>query len=259
MGFALVTGGTAGIGAEFARQLAAKGFDLVLVARSASRLEEVAHELRGMGRVVEVLPADLSLRADVDRVADRLRDDSRPIELLVNNAGFGIHSKIADGDTARMDEALEVMVRAVLVLASAAADGMRRRGRGRIVNVSSTAAFVTLGMYSAIKSWVLSFSEGLSNELRGTGVTVTALCPGWVHTEFHDRAGIRKSSIPDALWLDVQPLVRSAIRDAERGKVVSIPSARYAFLMGLLRHLPRSTVRWVSRAISSSRRDTVAT
>lgn len=257
MGFALVTGGTAGIGAEFARQLAAKGFDLVLVARSASRLEEIAHELRGMGRVVEVLPADLSIRADVDRVADRLRDDSRPIELLVNNAGFGIHSKIADGDTARMDEALEVMVRAVLVLASAAADGMRRRGRGRIVNVSSTAAFVTLGMYSAIKSWVLSFSEGLSNELRGTGVTVTALCPGWVHTEFHDRAGIRKSSIPDALWLHVGPLVRTALRDVARGRVISIPSVRYAVLIWFARHLPRSAVRAISRRISASRRDTV--
>jgi len=258
MAFALVTGGTAGIGAEFARQLAAAGNDLVLVARSEERLERMADELRAAGRRVEILPADLAVRADVDRVAARLRSEVDPVDILINNAGFGIHSKLVGGDVAVLDEAFEVMLRAVAVLAGAAAESMRARGRGRILNVSSTAGFVTMGAYSAIKAWVTNYTESLANELRGTGVTVTALCPGWVHTEFHDRAGIRKSSIPDPLWLDAEPLVRSALRDLDRGRVISIPSVRYKVLIWFARHLPRGAVRSISRAISSSRRDTVS-
>lgn len=257
MTIALVTGGTSGIGAEFARQLAARGDDLVLVARDVERLESMAAELRALGREVEVLPADLGDRADVAKVAARLEDGSRPIDLLVNNAGFSVHSRLLDPDLTRHDLGFEVMLRSVLVLGGAAARGMRERGRGAIVNVSSTAGFVTMGNYSAIKAWVTSYSEGLANELHGTGVTVTALCPGWVHTEFHDRAGIRKSSIPDALWLHVEPLVRTALRDVARGKVISIPSVRYGVLIWVLRHLPKSAVRAISRRISASRRDTV--
>jgi Short-chain dehydrogenases of various substrate specificities len=254
MGIALVTGGTSGIGATFARQLAAQGEDLVLVARDEKRLEEMAHELRGMGREVEVLPADLAKRADVQRVVERLEDATRPIDMLVNNAGFGMHTRASDADSAPHDLAFEVMVRAVRELSAAAARGMRARGRGRIVNVASTAGYIAMSSgYSAVKAWVTVFTEGLANELHGTGVTVTALLPGWVHTEFHDRAGISKRGIPSWLWLDADRLVRSALRDAARGKVISIPTARYKLLMGLVRHLPRSTVRWVSRAISSSR------
>lgn len=259
MGIALVTGGTSGIGATFARQLAARGDDIVLVARDLERLEAMAHELRGMGREVEVLPADLAKRADVAKVVRRLEDDTRPIDVLVNNAGFGMHSRGSDADSSVHDLAFEVMVRAVRELAGAAARGMRARGGGRIVNVSSTAGFIAMASgYSAVKAWVTVFSEGLSNELHNTGVTVTALCPGWVHTEFHDRAGISKGGIPSWMWLDSESLVRSALRDAERGKVISIPSVRYKLLMWVVRHLPRSTVRAISRAISSSRSSTVA-
>ena len=259
MGIALVTGGTSGIGATFARQLAAKGDDIVLVARDRARLDEMAHELRGMGREVEVLPADLAKRADVAKVVKRLLDEKRPIDVLVNNAGFGMHSRASDADSGVHDLAFEVMVRAVRELAAAAARSMRPRGRGRIINVSSTAGFITMASgYSAVKAWVTIFSEGLSNELHKTGVTVTALCPGWVHTEFHERAGISKGGIPNWMWLDSEDLVRSALRDAERGRVISIPSVRYKVLMGIVRHLPRSTVRAVSRAISSSRSSNVA-
>ncbi|WP_309711863.1 SDR family NAD(P)-dependent oxidoreductase [Pseudolysinimonas sp.] len=254
MGIALVTGGTSGIGATFARQLAAKGEDIVLVARDRERLEQMAHELRGMGREVEVLPADLSKRADVARVVKRLEDPQRPIDMLVNNAGFGMHSQLSDADSSGHDFAFEVMMRSVRELGAASARAMRARGRGRIINVSSTAGFVAMSSgYSAVKAWVTSFSEGLSNELHGTGVTVMALCPGWVHTEFHERAGISKGGIPGWLWLDADKLVRSALRDAERGTVISIPSVRYKLLMGVVRHLPRSAVRRISRAISSSR------
>jgi short-subunit dehydrogenase len=254
MGIALITGGTAGIGATFARHLAAQGHDIVLVARDRDRLDQMAHELRGMGREVEVLPADLAKRADVAKVVKRLEDAKRPVDVLVNNAGFGMHRKLSDADPSSHDLAFEVMVRSVRELGAASARAMRARGAGRIINVSSTAGFVAMSSgYSSIKAWVTNFSESLSNELHGTGVTVMALCPGWVHTEFHDRAGISKSSIPNWLWLDADTLVRIALRDAEKGKVISIPTLRYKVLMGILRHLPRSAVRAISRSISSSR------
>ncbi|WP_433652918.1 SDR family NAD(P)-dependent oxidoreductase [Micromonospora zamorensis] len=250
-----MTGASAGLGAAFARALADRGMDLVLVARDQVRLEKLAAELRSAGRTVEVLPVDLANRVDVDRVTQRLADAAAPIRLLVNNAGFGLHGRVTAGhvDLVEQDRAIEVMARAVLVLSVAAGRAMRAQGRGRIINVSSTAGFVSLGTYSAIKAFVTTFSESLSNELHGTGVTVTALTPGWVHTEFHHRAGIRKSSIPGPLWLDANYVVERALRDAERGRVISNPSTRYKVLIWFARHLPRATMRSISRRISSSR------
>jgi short-subunit dehydrogenase len=250
---ALVTGGTAGIGAAFARALAARGDDLVLVARTASRLEEFAAELRAHGREVEVIVADLGVAADVERVAARLADAARPVDLLVNNAGYGMKSRLADPDLAEAADAIQVMMQAPLVLSAAVVPGMRDRGHGAIVNVASVAGYLSMGLYSAIKAWMRVYSESLSNALHGTGVTVTALLPGWVHTEFHDRAAIRKSSIPSWLWLDASDLVAACLKDVARGRAVSIPTLRYRFLSWLLRHLPPRTVRWVSRKISSSR------
>ena len=258
MGVALVTGGTSGIGAAFARLLAARGYDLVLVARSVERLDEMAAELRAAGRSVEVLPADLADRNAVARVVERLSDPNRPIDLLVNNAGFGIHATLLDVDVSEFDRGFEVMCRTVFVLSGAAARQMVRRGSGRIVNVSSTAGFLTMGSYSSIKAWVTSYTESLAVELRGTGVGVTALCPGWVRTEFHDRAGIRSSSIPNFMWLDAEQLVSAALRDADRGNVISIPTLRYRALIGLARLAPKSAIRSLSGAISSSRRKPVA-
>lgn len=257
MGVALVTGGTSGIGAAFARQLAARGYDIVLVARSSAGLESMASELRALGRTVEILPADLSDRKAVAKVAARLEDPERPIDMLVNNAGFGVHAALTDPDVSAHDRGFEVMIRAVLVLSGAAARGMLPRGTGAIVNVSSTAGFITMGSYSAMKAWVTSFTEGLAVELKGSGITVTALCPGWVRTEFHDRAGIKKSSIPNTMWLDAEPLVRAALRDVDRGKVISIPTIRYRLLIWLARHAPKSAIRSFSGAISSDRRKPV--
>jgi uncharacterized protein len=254
MATALITGGTSGIGANFARILASRGYDLVLVARDAERLEAVAKELtEATGVAVTTIRADLSKRADVGRVADRLEDSTQPIEMLVNNAGFGVHTKLASVDTEPHEHALLVMVNAVLVLGGAAARAMRARGHGTIINVSSTAGFITMGSYSAIKAWVTSYSEGLAVELRGSGVHVTALCPGWVRTEFHERAGINAASIPRALWVDGDHLVESALRDAKRGRVISIPSLRFKLLVFALRHVPRRTVRSVSGSLSSKR------
>ncbi|SDS68369.1 SDR family NAD(P)-dependent oxidoreductase [Microlunatus soli] len=253
---ALITGGTSGIGASFARQLAEQNYDLVLVARDKARLDETAEELHTRyGVTVDTLPADLGQQADLHRVAERLADPDRPIEVLINNAGFGVHSRLLDPDTGRHDVAIDVMIKAVLVLSNAAGRAMRERGSGGILNVSSTAGFVTMGNYSAIKAWVTSYTEALANELHGTGVRVTALCPGWVRTEFHQRAGINASSIPAPLWLDAEPLVRQALADFEAGKVISLPSLRYKILIGLARHLPRGAIRAVSRMMSSSRHD----
>lgn len=253
MAIALVTGGTSGIGAAFARALARRGFDLVLVARDTDRLEAEAERYRTQGRRVEVLVADLADRADVDRVAARLEDAERPVEVLVNNAGFSIRARLTDADVGEHDRAFEVMMRAVLVLSGAAARGMRTRGHGSIVNVSSAAGFITMGAYSAAKAWVTAFTEGLANELHGTGVRVMALAPGWVHTEFHQRAGVKVSGIPEPLWIDADALVDHALRDLVRGRVVSIPTVRYKALMFLARHGPRGGIRAVSRALSGRR------
>jgi short-subunit dehydrogenase len=254
MATALVTGGTSGIGAAFARALALRGYDLVLVARDEERLRETADELaRGSGTSVEILPADLSVRDDVDRVAARLESTDAPIDFLVNNAGFGIHGSLLVRDVSVHERAFAVMGLAVLVLGGAAGRAMKARRRGTILNVSSVAGTIATGNYSAIKAWTTAYTEGLAVELTGTGVQVTAVLPGWVRTEFHERAGIRTKAIPDVLWLDADALVAECLRDVARGKVLSVPSKRFRFLMLFTRHLPRSTIRWVSGRISSSR------
>ena len=254
MSTALVTGGTSGIGAAFAHALAARGDDLVLVARDAGRLADMATELTAEhGIEVEVMSADLGDRDDVLRVAARLQSTEQPIDLLVSNAGFGVRARLLTEDIATHEHAIDVMVRAVLILGAAAGGTMKTRGRGTIINVASTAGFVTMGGYSAIKAWVVTYTEGLANELRGSGVQVTALCPGWVRTEFHERADIRTSKIPDQLWLDADRVVADCLADVARHQVVSIPSKRYKALILAARLAPRSAVRAASRKLSSGR------
>ena len=252
---ALVTGATSGIGAEFARQLAAKGQDLVIVARDTERLEQSAKELRATYRVsVEVLTADLADREQVGRVAERLSDPANPVDTLVNNAGFARRTAFLADDLAEEERAVDVMLRAVLVLSHMAARAMRDRGRGTIVNVSSVAAFVAMGSYSATKSWVVVFSEALSRELAGTGVTVTAVCPGFVHTEFHERMGMDKTIIPSFMWLDATDLVDAAWSDLMRGKAISIPSRRYKLIVAAARYIPRTLIARFSTAGLDGRR-----
>jgi short-subunit dehydrogenase len=254
MATALITGGTSGIGAAFARALAARGDDLVLVARNADRLSDMATGLKERYAVsVEPIAADLGVRSDVLRIAERLTSTERPIDMLINNAGFGIGAKLTDADTAPHERGIDVMITAVLLLCAAAGRTMRERGAGTIINVSSTAGYVAMGSYSAIKTWVTAYTESLANELHGTGVKVTALCPGWVRTEFHERANINISSIPSALWLDADRLVANALEDAADGKVISIPSKRYKVLMTICEHLPHRALRAVSRNLTSGR------
>ena len=240
---ALVTGPTAGIGHSFARQLAARGHDLVLVARDEERLEKLAAELRASYDVeVEVLPADLTSRADLARVEARLADPDRPVDLLVNNAGFGLKGRFLDNDVEAETAMLEVLVTAVLRLSHAALRAMSERGHGGIINVSSVAAFLPRGSYSAAKAWVNSFSEWAANEYRPRGVTVTCLCPGFTKTEFHERMDVSRGSAPDFMWLDPDRLVEAALADFDKGRVYSIPSAQYKAIAAAARLVPTSVL-----------------
>jgi short-subunit dehydrogenase len=237
---ALVTGATAGIGREFAVQLAARGDRLVLVARDVERLEKVAAELRAEhGVEVEVLPADLADPDQVAAVAARVADREHPVDLLVNNAGFGLKGRFLDNAVADEVRMLDVLVTAVLRLSHAALGAMAERGSGQIVNVSSVAAFLPRGSYSAAKAWVNSFSLWAHQEYAGRGVTVMALCPGFTKTEFHARMDVSRGSAPGFLWLDAERLVREALADLEAGKAMSIPSKRYKAIAALGRTVPR--------------------
>ncbi|MBB5786553.1 SDR family NAD(P)-dependent oxidoreductase [Jiangella mangrovi] len=254
-GRALVTGGTSGIGLAFAEALAARGCDLVLVARDGDRLEGTAGALREKHGVdVEVLKADLGDRTQVDIVVARLTDRDQPIEVFVNNAGKGVHARLATDDTSEHEQAIDLMITAVVVLGAAAARTMRERGHGVIINVSSVAGLITMGGYSAVKSFVRTYSESLSLELAGSGVQVTALLPGWVRTEFHERAGIRTSSIPSSLWLEADRVVADCLADVEKRRVRSVPSARFKVLAWLAEHAPRAAVRKVTARLVSGRR-----
>ncbi|MFE6762917.1 MULTISPECIES: SDR family oxidoreductase [unclassified Streptomyces] len=237
---ALITGATAGIGAAFARRLAADGYDLVLVARDTERLREQATELHDRhGIEAEVLRADLSDDKGIRAVEERLGDARHPVDLLVNNAGFGNKGRYLDVPMADELAMLKVHCEAVLRLTSAAAAGMKERGRGGIVNVASVAAFVPRGTYGASKAWVVQFSQGAAKDLAGSGVRLMALCPGFVRTEFHQRAGMGTGNIPGWMWLDADKLVSAALADLARGKSVSIPDPRYKVLMGAVKLAPR--------------------
>ncbi|MFD6249741.1 SDR family NAD(P)-dependent oxidoreductase [Streptomyces roseolus] len=244
---ALITGATAGIGAAFARRLAADGHDVVLVARDRSRLREQATELHDRhGVEAEVLAADLSTEEGIAAVEARLSDPRRPVDLLVNNAGFGNKGRFLDVSMADELKMMTVHCEAVLRLTSAAAAAMRERRRGGVVNVASVAAFVPRGTYGASKAWVVQFTQGAAKDLAGSGVRLMALCPGFVRTEFHERAGMGTDNIPGWMWLDADKLVSAALADLARGKTLSIPDPRYKALMGVVKLAPRSLLGGVS-------------
>jgi short-subunit dehydrogenase len=236
-GTALVTGATAGIGLEFARQLAARGHALVLVARDAARLDAVAAELRTTYAVdVEVLPADLTDRPSLLVVEERLASSDRPVEILVNNAGFGMKRRFLDNDVESEQAMLDVLVVAVMRLSHAALGAMAARGHGGVINVSSVAAFLPRGSYSAAKAYVNSFGAWAANEYRPRGVTVTTLCPGFTKTEFHQRMNVRRGS--GYLWLDADFLVSEALKDFDKGKSLSVPGGQYKVITTATRLVP---------------------
>ncbi|GAU67512.1 putative oxidoreductase [Streptomyces sp. NBRC 110611] len=240
---ALITGATAGIGAAFARRLASDGHNVVLVARDEKRLREQATELHDRHAIeAEVLRADLSTEDGIAALEARLSDTRRPVDLLVNNAGFGNKGEYLEVPMADELAMLKVHCEAVLRLTTAAVRGMRERRRGAVVNVASVAAFLPRGTYGASKAWVVQFTQGAARDLAGSGVRLMALCPGFVRTEFHQRAGMGTDNIPGWMWLDADKLVDAAMKDLVRGKSVSIPDPRYKALMGAVKLTPRGVL-----------------
>ncbi|OLM14098.1 SDR family oxidoreductase [Pseudonocardia sp. Ae505_Ps2] len=238
----LVTGATAGIGHGFADELARRGQDLVLVARDAERLAAVSDDLATRHRVqVETIVADLSDREGTRAVADRLSDDSSPVDLLVNNAGSGLAAWFGATDIADEERQLDRLVRAPMVLMDAALKSMAGRG-GAIINVASLAAFTPRGTYSASKAFVVNLSQWANLHYGEDGIRVLALCPGFVRTEFHARGEMDMSGIKPWMWLSVETVVRAALADLDRGRAVSIPGRRYKLLATLARHAPAAIV-----------------
>ncbi|WP_461163918.1 SDR family NAD(P)-dependent oxidoreductase [Arthrobacter sp. R4-81] len=236
---ALITGATAGLGAEFARQLAEQGHHLVLVARDRERLDASAGELENLYSIsTEVIVADLTDDGGVAAVVERLSDDEHPVEILVNNAGFGLLKSFEENDIEEEKRHLKLLVETPMVLSHAALKAMLKRGSGKIINVASVAAFLPRGTYSAAKGWLVAFSRWANLAYSPQGVTVTAVCPGLTHTEFHDRMDMDKSVAPRWMWLHPDRVVREALTASEHGKAVWIPSKRYRFMMAAAQVLP---------------------
>lgn len=255
MSTALVTGATAGIGNAFVRRLAADRYDLVLVARDTERLERLAGELRSSyGVQVEVLAADLADDAACAAVESRLGDRDRPVDVLVNNAGFTVSRRFVSGDLEDEERMLRVLVRAVLRLTRSALPGMIERRHGVVVNVSSVAGFVPQSTYSASKAWVTSFTQAVAAETSGTGVRVLALCPGFTRTEFHQRAGLDLTRTPGWMWLEADEVVAEAFAALDRGRVLCVPGRQYKILVAVLRVLPARLLVMAARRRQARRR-----
>lgn len=242
--WALVTGATAGIGESFTRLLAEKGFNLVLVARDEKRLHERAAGLKTKyGADSIVIVADLATEAGCAKVEEFIRQNE--IEVLINNAGFGINKAFTMSDLAKEDEVLKVLVRTPMRLMHVALPGMKERNSGIVINVSSVASFIAGGAYSAAKSYLTVLSESLHTELSATNVKISALCPGFTRTEFHQRGRMKMSGLPEFMWLNSDRLVEKAWRDVISGKAVSIPGWQYKLLVGVISLAPRVLVRRV--------------
>jgi short-subunit dehydrogenase len=244
---AVVTGASSGIGAEIARVLAARGHGVTLVARSADRLEELAAELRATGVRAEVLPTDLGDRAARAALLDRVTALGLTPQILVNNAGFSTMGPVAKADPDAEMDMLEVDVVAVADLCTRFLPGMVARGRGAVLNVASTAAFQPLpgqAGYGAGKAFVLSYTQSLVGELRGTGVTATVLCPGPVDTGFGERAGFSRedaeAALPSFLWLSAAAVAEVAVEALDRGRMVAIPGVGNRVGAAVAQVTPRS-------------------
>ncbi|POA21761.1 SDR family oxidoreductase [Pseudomonas sp. FW300-N1A1] len=226
-GTALVTGASSGIGAIYAERLAARGFDLLLVARDEQRLQHAAMRLRAEhGVQVEVLKADLTLKADVITVEQRLRSDAS-ISLLLNNAGVAADGTLADADLDQLERMIQLNVVAVTRLASAAAASFSQAGRGAIINIASVVALFPErfnATYSASKAYVLSLTQSLDAELSGSGVQVQAVLPGVTRTEIWERSGIDASAIPAEMVMEAGEMVDAALSGFDLGELVTIPS-----------------------------------
>ena len=249
--WALITGATVGIGDCFARLLASEGYNLVINARSKNKLEERAEFLRKTYNIeVEVLAADLA--TECEKVESYI--ESHDIEVLINNAGFGLNQSFLSSPIEEEQRVLDVLVRAPMRLMHAVLPQMRKRNSGVIINVSSTAAFIAGGHYSAAKSYLTVMSESLHTQMLPTNVKVSSLNPGFVRTEFHQRAGMKMGAIPNFMWLDGDFLVKKAWADARKGKAISIPGWQYKVLRTIIALAPRRTVRKMGMSLRTKQR-----
>ena len=249
--WALITGASVGIGDCFARLLASEGYNLVINARSKDKLEERAEFLRKSYNIeVEVLAADLA--TECEKVESYI--ESHEIEVLINNAGFGLNQSFLSSPIEEEQRVLDVLVRAPMRLMHAALPQMRKRNSGVIINVSSTAAFIAGGHYSAAKSYLTVMSESLHTQMLPTNVRVSSLNPGFVRTEFHQRAGMKMGAIPSFMWLDGDFLVKKAWSDARKGKAISIPGWQYKVLRTIIALAPRKTVRKMGMSLRTKQR-----
>jgi uncharacterized protein len=246
---ALVTGASRGIGAAFAARLARSGHDLVLVARDRAGLERVASTARGHGIAVEVLVADLTDEQGLSTVRDRLADRSRPVDLLVNNAGIKCRGEFAAMDETGLQAEIDTNITAVMWLTRAALPGMTERGRGAVVNVASFAGYLAGpgDAYAATKAWVLTFTDTMAASLAGTGVRMLALCPGPVHTSM-----LSPQAAPSGSLMEPEAVVDACLADLARGRTLCVPGWRYRAVVDVL-ELPRRTLRTLARVAGRGR------
>lgn len=246
MSWAMVTGASSGIGKAFCRELAVRGHNLVLVARRVDCLKVLAEELaQYYGVHSEILVADLAEEVEVQKVADRIRADLCPISLLINNAGFPVANDFLDGNYRREEQALAVMVKAVMELSQAAATKMVARGRGGIINLSSVAADMYMGRYSAHKAWVDHFTQALSQEVKSAGVLVLSLKPGTTRTAFFNAAGFSLEGMPNWLSMSAEQVAVEALDALAKGYSVWVPGRLFRLASFLMRHTPQGILRQI--------------
>ena len=251
--WALVTGATAGIGESFTRLLAQNGYNLVLVARDLPRLQERATALESKFDIsTVVLQADLSTDEGCSIIEQYIRDNQ--IDVLINNAGFGINKAFTVSQLDAEQALLDVLVRTPMRLMHVALPGMKERDKGVIINVSSVAGWIAGGTYSAAKSYLTVLSESLHTELTGTKVKVSALCPGFTRTEFHQRGRMSMKGLPGFMWLNADKLVEQSWKDAVNGKAVSVPGWQYQLLTFVMRYAPRPMVRKIGMNVRIKQR-----
>ena len=251
--WALVTGATAGIGESFTRLLASKGYSVALVARNEARLHERVAGLREkFGVQTFVLPADLSTNEGCASVEDYIK--TYEIDVLINNAGFGINKAFSASEITAEQQMFDVLVRTPMRLMHTAIPGMKQRNSGTIINVSSVAGFIAGGTYSASKSYLTVLSESLNTELASSGVKVSALCPGFTRTEFHERGRMKMGGLPKFMWLNSDKLVEQSWIDAVANKPVSIPGWQYKLLVAVISTVPRKFVRQIGMNVRKKQR-----
>ena len=251
--WALVTGATVGIGESFTRLLAKNGYNIVLVARDLPRLQERAKSLEStFGIATKVIQADLATDAGCKLIEDFIANNQ--IDVLINNAGFGLNKAFTMSQLDAEQQMLDVLVRTPMRLMHVALPGMKERNKGVIINVSSVAGWIAGGTYSASKSYLTVLSESLHTELAATNVKVSALCPGFTRTEFHQRGGMSMKGLPAFMWLNSDKLVATAWNEAIAGKAVSIPGWQYQLLTFVVHTTPRTLVRKIGMNVRTKQR-----